>query len=90
MFPVKFQVEATAVYITVVNQNIGTSTQSINFHGEIRQIPFSFKKKPYGEFRTQFLPRIYRILPNYHTCSYKRTVKQLVVFKLQPVYFYLL
>ena len=32
----------------------------------------------------------YLILPNYRTCSYKRTVKQLVVFRLQPVYFYLL
>ena len=25
---------------------------------------------------------------NYRICSYKRTVKQLVVFRLQPVYFY--
>ena len=32
----------------------------------------------------------YRILPNYCTCSYKHTIKQLVVFRLQPVYFYLL
>ena len=32
----------------------------------------------------------YHILPNFRTCSYKRTVKQLVVFRLQPVYIYLL
>ena len=41
-----------------------------------------------GQDQPRVIVWIYSIRSNYRTCSYKRTVEHLVVFRLQPVYFY--